>query len=154
MKKPDNAVLINKLIKDNQFRITRDGLILKWVSSRGAWVPKGRPPSTNIHKKYLIISYDQRRLRVGNIVYQKFIGEIPRGMETSNLDGNPFNNSVGNLILLNSRGSTTGVLGLAEKVQKYVDGGCTCSCAAKRLNLPKKQYLRVRAALILKNSSQ
>lgn len=56
------------------------------------------------NKGYYIIclhnNYKERKHLVHRIVYESFIGDIPKGMEVNHIDENPKNNKVTNLNLL------------------------------------------------------
>lgn len=46
---------------------------------------------------YVVINFDGQRHYMHRLVYQTFIGDIPRGMEIDHADGNPLNNDCMNL---------------------------------------------------------
>ena len=82
-----------------------------WNSSKGGYwcnwgerILEGGLVGTPLKYRYVILCNDnyRKKVLVHRLIYETFIGEIPKGMEVDHIDSNPLNNRLDNLQLLTS----------------------------------------------------
>ena len=93
-----NDGIILDFINDENYQVLPDGRILTCINKQGhntgVWREKTQ---TKNRGGYLRIKYNYRHLKVHRIIYAKFIGPLKKNKVINHKDGNPSNNSVGNL---------------------------------------------------------
>ena len=95
-----NDSLIKKFLKDPNYQVLDNGIILTNISRQGHLTDTWRVKALTYDKAYLSFNYHKRTLQVHRIVYHAFVGKLKCDLVINHIDGNSTNNHPSNLELV------------------------------------------------------
>lgn len=95
-----NDTIIAKLLNDEYYRVTEDGVVWTRFTQQGHASREWRPKKLCSRNGYLSFRYFGKRIRVHRLIYAAFVGKLKADLVVNHIDGNPSNNNRENLELI------------------------------------------------------
>jgi hypothetical protein len=100
-----NDIYIKEILDSDKYDIRKDGTCWIFDARKKNWKrwDKQYKRKRNEQDLYWNVSYRGHKISVHRIIYAKFVGELSKHLSINHLDGNPSNNTPGNLELVTQR---------------------------------------------------
>lgn len=98
-----NDKFIHLFIKDRRFIVTKIGIIFTTIPVSGntrSFVAPREKGFRQAESGHRYVKYKGKWIAIHRIVFLKFIGKLNPSLEINHIDGDPTNNSVGNLEMI------------------------------------------------------